>query len=221
MNIFSSFDPSLFSIYYKNLAIIIIPLILLTTNFWLNPSSLITWNRQLKLYIISQLKKTKLIHLKRLLLITRSTFIIIIYINIIGLLPYLFRPSRHIVITLSLGLPLWILLIIRSLKLSTKKTIGHLLPDRAPLWLNPFLIIIESIRIIVRPLTLSFRLAANITAGHIILCLLSTFSSTTTIIPFISLIIISTIYTIFELGICLIQAYIFCLLVSLYRNDHS
>jgi len=38
--------------------------------------------------------------------------------------------------------------------------------------------IIESIRIMVRPLTLSFRLAANMTAGHIILCLVSTFSNT-------------------------------------------
>ena len=80
---------------------------------------------------------------------------------------------------------------------------------------------IETTRIIVRPITLRFRLAANITAGHIVISLITSFSISTNIKTFLLYIIIINIYILFELIICLIQAYIFCLLISLYSNDHS
>jgi len=220
ISIFSRFDPTWFNIYLKTLITTIIPLLTIITSFWLNLSPTIILASPIKSYIVPQIKKTKLTNLKRLAVIIVSVLTIILYTNILGILPYIFRMSSHIIITISLGLPLWILLIISRTNLSIKKTIAHLLPDRAPLWLNPFLVIIESIRLIVRPVTLRFRLAANITAGHIILSLISTFSSVPTAIKFLPIILLSNIYTIFELGICYVQAYIFCLLVSLYRNDH-
>ncbi len=97
------------------------------------------------------------------------------------------------------------------------------MPGGAPDWLNPFLVIVETLRIIVRPITLSFRLAANITAGHIILGLIgiytraAVFSSST---AFLFLLFVQTGYVLFEVGICLIQAYIFCLLATLYADEH-
>jgi F-type H+-transporting ATPase subunit a len=119
---------------------------------------------------------------------------------------------------------MWLRLIISRFKFKPKASTAHFLPDGAPDWLNPFLVLIESTRVLVRPLTLSFRLAANITAGHIVLSLLGVylaaaiFTSITTMIP---LLLISSFYIIFEVAICAIQAYIFCLLVSLYRDDHA
>ena len=77
-------------------------------------------------------------------------------INLIGLNPYTFSLSRHLIITLSLGLPIWLSFITSSALKNLKATIAHLLPDGAPDWLNPFLILIETTRIIVRPLPLSF-----------------------------------------------------------------
>ncbi|MBA1446941.1 MAG: F0F1 ATP synthase subunit A [Gammaproteobacteria bacterium] len=81
----------------------------------------------------------------------------------------------------------------------------------------------ETIRISVRPLTLAFRLAANIRAGHIVLRLVGLYATTaffTSITSFILLMGIQIGYFIFEVAICSIQAYIFCLLISIYADDH-
>jgi len=100
------------------------------------------------------------------------TFIFIIYINFIGMVPYFPRITRQLLLALSIGLPLWLLIMIRRIIYSIKRSIAHLLPESAPIWLSPFLVLIELTRICIRPLTLSFRLAANITAGHVIIRLI-------------------------------------------------
>jgi len=221
INIFSNFDPAWFNLHYTNIiALSIIPVILIS-RFWYLYRKLTTTTIPITLFIIIQLKRTKSINLKISSLIITTLFLSIIYFNTIGILPYIFSISSHIIVTLSISLPIWLTLVLRRSTYSPKKTIGHLLPDRAPLWLNPFLVIIETIRIIVRPITLRFRLAANITAGHIVLSLITSFSISINIKTFLLYIITINIYILFELAICLIQAYIFCLLISLYSNDHS
>lgn len=77
---------------------------------------------------------------------------------------------------------------------------------------------------LVRPITLSFRLAANIRAGHIVLGLIRIYASAAIISNIAAATILSITalgYILFEIAICLIQAYIFCLLLSLYANEHS
>lgn len=79
-------------------------------------------------------------------------------------------------------------------------------------------------RIIVRPITLSVRLVANIRAGHIVLRLIGIYASSYVFISgggFLMLLRIQVFYIIFEMGICVIQAYIFCLLLTLYADDHT
>jgi len=76
----------------------------------------------------------------------------------------------------------------------------------------------------VRPITLSVRLVANMSAGHIVLRLIGIYRSSYLFInslSFLVLLFIQVGYIIFEVGICLIQAYIFCLLLTLYADDHS
>jgi ATP synthase subunit 6 len=172
----------------------------------------------------SQASRTLGHHLKGFPSILTSLFLLILITNLSGLFPYIFRASRHLIITLSLGLPFWFSLIISSLINSPKTFMASLLPGGAPDWLNPFLVLIETIRTLVRPITLSFRLAANIRAGHIVITLLGIFlSSSISSIALSTMILlpIQTFYITFELGICLIQAYIFCLLLSLYADDHT
>lgn len=228
-NIFSSFDVFEFRYMYfiYPIFILIFPTILiLSSSFYIwipnnrNSSILI----QPLNIIFSQLSRTYRLHIKRYTIIISSLFIILIFVNLIGIIPYSFRISTHLLFTLSLGLPLWLSIILSRIIYRKKQFIGKLLPDGAPDWLNPFLVLIETVRISVRPLTLSFRLGANIRAGHIVLSLLGnylaialTLSLTNTLI----LIIISIAYILFEFAICLIQAYIFCLLLSLYTDDHT
>lgn len=174
--------------------------------------------------IFSQLQRTTATNLKGVRAVVVSLFACIITVNLLGLVPYRFSTSSHLIFTLSFGLPLWLILIMSSMAWNIKATAAHLLPDGAPEWLNPFLVLIESTRIIVRPITLSFRLAANISAGHIVLRLVGIYAAaaiTSSLISRRLFILLTAGYILFEVAICLIQAYIFCLLLSLYRDDHA
>lgn len=171
----------------------------------------------------SQASRTFILHLKGFPLLLVRLFIILIRLNLLGLIPYVFSSTRHLLLTLSLGLPLWLRLIIRGIIYAPKKFVAHFLPSGAPDWLNPFLVLTETIRISVRFITLSFRLAANIRAGHILLGLIGIAGSSalfSSIPSFATLTLIQLGYIIFEIGIRLIQAYIFCLLLTLYSDDH-
>lgn len=93
--------------------------------------------------------------------------------------------------------------------------IAHLIPLRTPIYLAPLITIIETIRIIIRPFSLSIRLTANIIAGHLLITLLNRNSTTIIIIIlFIQIFIIT-----FELCVALIQRYVFSILSSLYSRE--
>lgn len=230
IDIFSLFDPFSFSIFCPKFIPIFIAFCLSIIIYSLNIRPLLFYRTPASLTvscstIFSQLIRTSSKSLKGLTLIVSTIFSLIIFINLLGLAPYSFRPTRHLFITLSIGLSIWLRMIISTFSFRPRQSTAHLLPDGAPDWLNPFLILIETSRILVRPLTLSFRLAANITAGHVVLSLISSYASTALITSTVKtglLLLLLTIgYTLFEFAICLIQAYIFCLLLSLYRDDHA
>lgn len=229
VDIFSSFDPATTTIFNFSpsifWAINIITVLLIHPIFWTSLNQRF-WLLSLPLSIINdQSLRTSTTHLKGLTTLLVALFILIISINLLGVAPYVFSSSSHLFFTLRLGLPLWLSLIISRFKFSTSTALASLLPGGAPAWLNPFLVLIETVRTLVRPITLSFRLAANISAGHIVLTLVGTyfifallsFNPTASIILFM----VQVGYTIFEIGICLVQAYIFCLLLSLYTEDHA
>lgn len=228
-DIFSAFDPGTRSIFIAlpSPFFWLINLLLLSivfSSFWVQPSHIFFLLSYPKEIINSQVRRTHGTHLKGFRTIITALFITIIIINLAGLLPYVFRTSRHLYFTLALGLPLWIALIISSFSNSPSQFTAGLLPGGAPDWLNPFLVLIETTSIIIRPITLSFRLVANIRAGHILLGLIGIYASAaifSSIKAFSFLIALQTFYTLFEMAICLIQAYIFCLLLSLYADDHT
>lgn len=230
IDIFSSFDPFIYSIFSISsilfwalslLIVLSIPVSIFAAN------SPINWLLHSTSDVIySQTSRTSGSHIKRFISFIPPLFVIIIILNILGLIPYIFSTTRHLIITLSFGLPLWITLIISSFPYNFYSATASLLPGGAPDWLNPFLVIIETLRTLVRPLTLSFRLAANITAGHVVLglirsYLISLISNNLISLPSIITFITGVRYIIFELGICIIQSYIFCLLITLYSDDHS
>nr|YP_009744336.1 ATP synthase F0 subunit 6 [Aporrectodea rosea]QIE13191.1 ATP synthase F0 subunit 6 [Aporrectodea rosea] len=227
-DIFSSFDPYMFNTLFPTNSMFLLTntliLLLVQSSFWVMNSRITTFKSPIKNTIFTQLSRTSGLHLKGLSTTLSAIFFLLIMVNLMGLVPYTFSTSSHLIFTLALGLPIWLSLIISSFSNSPKKSTAHFLPDGAPDWLNPFLVLIETTSILVRPLTLSFRLAANMSAGHIVLslmgvyCATAWFSSVTSII----LLTMTTLsYILFEMAICLIQAYIFCLLLSLYSDDHA
>ena len=99
-------------------------------------------------------------------------FRIIVFNNFLGLLPYVFTRTSHLAITLTLALPLWISFIVFGWLHHTQHIFAHLVPSGTPGPLMPFIVLIETVRNVIRPGTLAVRLAANIIAGHLLLTLL-------------------------------------------------
>nr|WRW51316.1 ATP synthase F0 subunit 6 [Micropodarke fujianensis] len=227
VDIFSSFDPfinTLFqnypSLFWLTAMTALLPL---QTSFWLSPSKFMFLAASPQEIMNSQAERTFGAHLKMFSTIVSALFLMLLITNLIGLIPYSFSMSSQLIMTLILGLPLWLSLVISGFSHAPMSATASLLPGGAPDWLNPFLVIVETLSIVVRPITLSFRLAANMTAGHIILGLIGIYTSAAVFsggLSFFLLLSVQTIYVLFEVGICLIQAYIFCLLATLYADEH-
>jgi F-type H+-transporting ATPase subunit a len=153
------------------------------------------------------------------ILIFISLFFLIAHTNILGLLAYAFTSTRHLTITLSLALPFWVGFIIFSITNNTLNFLAHLVPLGTPAPLIPFIVIIEIIRNIIRPITLSVRLAANIIAGHLLLTLLRGLLPTSSLIIFGSAFAAQSLLIVLETAVAVIQAYVFSILTTLYASE--
>ena len=148
-----------------------------------------------------------------------SVFFFIIFSNFIGLIPYIFTRTSHLSITLVLAFPIWLGTILFSIIFQYNRLLAHLVPLGTPSFLMPIIVIIETVRNIIRPITLSIRLAANIVAGHLLLTLLGSQGPNVSIIIIIILIIRLILLLILEVAVACIQSYVFTILSSLYLNE--
>ena len=223
-NLFSIFDPlGQFNIRWNWLSLMI-PLVSIPPIFW-------TCNNQFKQTLISSIlsvhQEIKSVFSPNLrpgttqLII--SLFSFIATLNIISIFPFIFTPSGHISISLSLALPLWVGYITTRTIKAPQRFLAHLVPLGTPPFLMPFMVIIETISNVIRPITLSVRLAANLVAGHLLLSLLGNMgASLWRVNPTILFLLsgISLLLTL-EIGVAVIQAYVFRLLRRLYVNESS
>nr|QLF99506.1 ATP synthase F0 subunit 6 [Mammut americanum] len=204
--------------------IVAFPAILLPTTNRLITNRLVTiqqWLIQLIMKQLLTIHNTKGLSWS-LMLITLTLFIGLT--NLLGLLPYSFTPTTQLSMNLSMAIPLWTGTVILGLRHKTKVSLAHLLPQGTPTFLIPMIIVIETISLLIRPITLAVRLTANITAGHLLIHLTGTATLTllsihpmTITVTFITMILL----TILELAVALIQAYVFALLVSLYLYENA
>lgn len=147
-------------------------------------------------------------------------FLFIVVLNILGLFPYVFTPTAQIVVTFGLSLSIIVGVTILGFMAFKFNFLSILVPGGAPLVLAPFLVLIETIGYISRAVSLGMRLAANLTAGHLLFAIVSGFafnmlSSVLSIFPLLIMIFI----TILEMAVAVIQAYVFCLLTAIYLGD--
>nr|UMB50134.1 ATP synthase F0 subunit 6 [Chiloglanis niloticus] len=156
-------------------------------------------------------------------MILASLMIFILTLNILGLLPYTFTPTTQLSLNMGLAVPLWLATVIIGLRNQPTAALGHLLPEGTPALLIPILIIIETISLFIRPLALGVRLTANLTAGHLLIQLIST--ATITLMPMMTTVaaltaILLVLLTLLEVAVAVIQAYVFVLLLSLYLQEN-
>nr|YP_009943866.1 ATP synthase F0 subunit 6 [Grallaria varia]QOD95697.1 ATP synthase F0 subunit 6 [Grallaria varia] len=156
-------------------------------------------------------------------IILSSLMIFLLTINLLGLLPYTFTPTTQLSMNMALAFPLWLATLLMGLRNQPSMSLGHLLPEGTPTPLIPALILIETTSLLIRPLALGVRLTANLTAGHLLIQLIST--ATTVLLPIMPTVSLLTtaillLLTILEVAVAMIQAYVFVLLLSLYLQEN-
>nr|YP_009773367.1 ATP synthase F0 subunit 6 [Nierstraszella lineata]QIZ12571.1 ATP synthase F0 subunit 6 [Nierstraszella lineata] len=226
-DIFSGFDEQNLTFLASTLplwSLTFLPMILLHWNMWVTMERWTTILLKPINFITMQVERANGHKLPGFLLVISTLFLLIIMCNLSGLAPYIFSLTSHLVFSFSLGFLMWTSLISSGICYSLTHVVAHFLPSGAPSVLNPFLVLIETVSICVRSITLCIRLTANMSAGHIILGLVGSYMSISlfNILNGTMVILagVEVFYFMFEMGICLIQAYIFCLLLTLYSNDH-
>lgn len=218
INIFNIFDPSTRIFFSLNWLSSLIIFIILPFQFWLVPSrQIILWIKLIN-FIYYEFKNLINYSFSNIILFIRI-FLFIIINNFFGLFPYIFTSSSHIRFSLSISLTIWSGIIIYGWLNFTNDIFTHLTPIRTPSILIPFIVLIESISLIIRPITLSVRLTANIIAGHLLLSLLGSTGISISLHIIIFLLFIQILLFILEISVAFIQAYVFSILSSLYRRE--
>nr|QXJ42125.1 ATP synthase F0 subunit 6 [Iridoteuthis sp. GS-2021] len=228
VDIFSSFDDhnsTVFSAHMMTWLMSFWSLFFINSSYWINSSNMFNIMSLPKQTINIQITRSFSMNMGGFNLLISSLFITIINFNMLGLMPYVFSTTSHLAMTFVLALPLWLSLMLSSYINNPYSTLASLLPSGTPMFLTPFLPMIETLSILVRPITLSIRLAANISAGHIILTLIGDYLTisilSSSYLISMMIMMIQTSYFIFEIGIGIIQGYIFSLLITLYTDDHQ
>nr|ALO20655.1 ATP synthase F0 subunit 6 [Cladonema pacificum] len=152
-----------------------------------------------------------------------SLFFFILGMNLLGFFTYTFPVTTHIFITFGMAFIVWIGVIVLGFSKHKSSFFSIFMPSGAPLGLSPLLVLIEIASNISRPIALGMRLAANLTAGHILMAILADFGckllffsySLANLFPIGIIIFMTTL----EIGVLVIQAYVFCLLSMIYLRD--
>nr|YP_010407720.1 ATP synthase F0 subunit 6 [Haemaphysalis nepalensis]URF20610.1 ATP synthase F0 subunit 6 [Haemaphysalis nepalensis] len=217
-NLFSIFDPS--TSYWLSMNWFIMPLVatMFPSLYWMSSSLfVISWKILLKKFFQEMTNNLKLSKHKNILLFF-PIFIIILFSNLIGLIPYVFTSSSHLVFTMYFAFPFWMSMMIFMIFNKMNKLMSHMVPLGSPILLSSFMVLIETVSNLIRPITLSVRLMANMISGHLLIHLLSSLSMISSMMMFITLPIMIMLM-ILETAVAIIQGFVFVTLVSLYINE--
>nr|UXD79068.1 ATP synthase F0 subunit 6 [Prorhinotermes inopinatus] len=220
-NLFSTFDPTTEIINLPiNWTSTAIGLLLIPTSIWLIPSRN---TATLKLLMDKLHKEMKTItgtkNNKGNTLIFISLFTMILMNNFLGLFPYVFTSTSHLVLTLTLALPLWMTFMLFGWIKNMNHMFEHLVPQGTPAPLMPFMVVIETVSNLIRPGTLAVRLTANMIAGHLLLTLLGNNGPSMNQSLLTLLIIAQILMLILESAVAVIQSYVFTILSTLYSSE--
>ena len=148
-----------------------------------------------------------------------SLFMFVLFCNMLGMLPYSFTVTSHIIVTFALAAVIFIGVTIIGF---ANHGVGYLklfIPSGVPVVLLPLIVIIEIISYLARPVSLSVRLFANMMAGHTMLKVFGGFVISLGIIGGWLPLSFTVALTGLEILIAFLQAYVFTILTCIYLND--
>nr|YP_010487100.1 ATP synthase F0 subunit 6 [Eupatorus hardwickei]UWI70884.1 ATP synthase F0 subunit 6 [Eupatorus hardwickei] len=218
-NLFSSFDPTASLNLSLNWLSTFLGILLIPSSYWLIPSRynfmwikiIMTLHYEFKTLIGPKIKGSTLIFI--------SLFSMILFNNFLGLFPYIFTSTSHMVLTLTLALPLWLSFMIYGWTNHTMHMFAHLVPQGTPPALMAFMVLIETISNLIRPGTLAIRLSANMIAGHLLMTLLGNTGSNLSLILLNFLLLTQILLIVLESAVAIIQSYVFAILSTLYSSE--
>nr|YP_010470435.1 ATP synthase F0 subunit a [Tetraselmis marina]UVF37923.1 ATP synthase F0 subunit a [Tetraselmis marina] len=154
-----------------------------------------------------------------------TIFTFILFTNLIGMIPYSFTATSHLIVTFSMSLSLFLGITIIGFQTHGLHFFSFLLPKGAPLALAPLLVVLELVSYCFRGVSLGVRLFANMMAGHTLVKILSGFAWTmlsagglltiASSIPFLVVFALTGL----ELAVAFLQAYVFTILTCIYFHD--
>jgi F-type H+-transporting ATPase subunit a len=154
-----------------------------------------------------------------------SIFMLIAVSNIIGIIPYAFTISSHIIVTAALALLVFVTVLVYGFYKNGLKFFKLFVPSGVPIVILPLVVAIEIISFLSRPVSHSVRLFANMLAGHITLKVFASFVTMLGAFGFVgwfgALLPLALVValTALELLVAFLQAYVFAILTCIYLND--
>lgn len=155
-----------------------------------------------------------------------SLFMFVLTANLLGMFPYFFTVTSQIIVTAALAVLVMSIVLIYGIAKHGSHFFGLFVPSGVPGWLLPFMILIEAVSFLSRPVSLSLRLFGNMLAGHIalkvfggfVVVLLGSGAVLNYAIAPLPL-LLAVALTALEVLVAVLQAYVFAILTCVYLND--
>lgn len=145
-------------------------------------------------------------------------FMFILVGNLLGMIPYSFTYTSHIIVTFALGITAFLFATLIGFFTHGLRYFALFFPSGAPVYMAPLIVPIEVLSYLSRPVSLSIRLFANMMAGH---TMLKVFAGFTIALGFFGIapLFINILLTAFEILVAVLQAYVFTILTCIYLQD--
>lgn len=154
-----------------------------------------------------------------------SLFMFICVSNMIGIIPYTFTVSSHLIVTVALALLVFFIVLFYGLYKNGLKFFKLFVPSGVPVYILPLVVFIEVISFFLKPVSHSVRLFANMLAGHIALKVFASFVTMLGALGFVGWVGailplgLTVAVTALEILVAFLQAYVFTILTCIYLND--
>jgi len=154
-----------------------------------------------------------------------SLFMFVLVSNVVGFIPYNFTVASHLVVTAALALLVFLTVVIYGFWRNGLHFLRVFVPSGVPIYILPFVVLLEVFSFLVRPVSHSVRLFANMLAGHITL---KVFAAFVTMLGGLGIagwigaslpLALTVALTALELLVAFLQAYVFAVLTCIYLND--
>jgi F-type H+-transporting ATPase subunit a len=148
-----------------------------------------------------------------------TLFMFVLTLNMLGMVPYSFTVTSHIIITFALAAFIFLGVTLIGFIRHGPKFLKFFVPEGVPFFMLPLLVVIEVISYLTRPMSLSVRLFANMMAGHTMLKVFGAFVVALGLLGGWAALGFMVAFTGLEILVAFLQAYVFAILTCIYLND--